>query len=112
MEEHNLTGPPDSTVSMDGRSVTVRYRDVDIVRVGYLEVILDAGGSRSFIMQSRLNQSARLLNLNLHLHARRGEWTVETPSGSYEFRDGMKILRSRGGQHEYTQYPTETEPAP
>jgi hypothetical protein len=95
---------------MDGRYLTARYRDTDIVKVAYLEIILDAAGLRNFVTQSRINQVARQFDLSFAVRSREDGWVVETPAGTYPFRDGMRLYRSRGGQHEYTTYPTRTEP--
>jgi hypothetical protein len=84
MEEHNIIiGPEGTAISMDGRYLTARYRDTDIVKVSYLEVVLDAGGSRSFIIQSRLNQVSRQFNLSYNIRSREREWVVETPAGTF-----------------------------
>jgi hypothetical protein len=112
MGEHNIIGPAGTTISLDGRYLNVRYRDTDIVQVAYMEIILDSGSSRSFVVQSRLNQVARQFGLSYNVRVRGLEWVVETPAASYPFQDGMRIYQSPGGLHEYTRYPTGTEPTP
>jgi hypothetical protein len=98
---------------MDGHSTTARYRNTDILRVPYMTIYLDTGGKQGIIMRSRMNQAARMLHLSLYLHSsKEGHWTVETPNGSYEYRDGMRLMRARGGQHEYVRYPDDPEPDP
>jgi hypothetical protein len=64
-----ITGPAGTTISVDGHYLAVRYWDTEIVQVAYLEIILDAGGSRSSVVQSRLNQTARQFNLGYHVLA-------------------------------------------
>ena len=91
---------------LTGRHLTVHFRDRDIVRVAYLEIVLDTGGVRGTVMQNRLNQSARLLDLGYHVTITQGQWRVVTDFNIYDFQDGMILYRSPGRNHEYARYPS------
>jgi hypothetical protein len=53
--EQPIIGPTGTRIYSDGRYATVRFRDTDVVRIAYTDVRLDSGGSRDFVMRSRLN---------------------------------------------------------
>jgi hypothetical protein len=107
-----IIGPTGTQIYNDGRHTTVHFRDTDVVRIAYLDVRLDSGGSRSFVVQSRLNQASRLFDLDYHVVLREGAWVVQTSRDTYRFEDGMHLMRSIGRDHEYVQYGTNTEPSP
>jgi hypothetical protein len=95
-DEPPIIGPIGTQIYSDGRYTVVRFRDVDLVQIAYLDVRLDSGGSRSFIIQSRLNQASRQFGLDYHVHLQEGAWVVETSRGLYRFVDGMHLRRSAG----------------
>jgi hypothetical protein len=103
-DEPTITGPNGTSIYSDGRYTIVRFRDTDVVKIAYTDIRLDSGGSRSFITQSRMNQTSRLFDLNFHVISKRGVWLVETPKGVYQFQDGMRLLRSTGKDQEYVLY--------
>jgi hypothetical protein len=107
MEEHNIVGPTGTTITVDGHYLIVCYRNTDVVKVAYLEVIRDSGGSRSSVVQSRLNQASRQFELGYRVVVREGAWVVQTSRDVYRFMDGMHLLRSPGHDHEYVRYETE-----
>jgi hypothetical protein len=106
--ESPIIGPTGTQIYSDGRHTTVRYRDTDVVRIAYLDVRLDSGGSRSLTVRSRLNQASRQFGLDYHVVSRGGVWMVETPKDTYRFEDGMHLMRSPGRDHEYIRYETES----
>jgi hypothetical protein len=106
MAEEPPPGPPGTQIVNDGRYTTVRFGDTDVVRIAYLDIRLDSGGVRDTTTQYRLNQVSRLFDLDYRVSARGRGWVVQTPHGTYRFENGMHLLRSIGGDHEYIQYET------
>jgi hypothetical protein len=104
--EQPIIGPIGTQIYSDGQYTIIRFRDREVVHIAYLDVRLDAGGSRDFVTQSRLNQGSRLFDLGYHVVNRAGAWVVRTSKGTYDFQDGMHIRRSLGRDHEYVQYET------
>jgi hypothetical protein len=99
-----IIGPTATRFYNDGRNTIVQFRDIEVVRISYLDVRLDSGGSRSFIIRSQLNQASRQFGLDYHVHLQEGAWGVETSRGLYRFVDGMHLRRSTGRDHEYVEY--------
>ena len=58
--EQPIIGPAGTRIYSDGRYNIVRFRDTDVVKIAYLDIRLDSGGSRSFIVQSRALRCKRL----------------------------------------------------
>jgi hypothetical protein len=83
--EQPIIGPTGTRIYSDGRYTTVRFRDTDVVRIAYTDVRLDSGGSRDFVMRSRLNQTSRLFGLDYHVIVREGVWMVQPPQDTYRF---------------------------
>jgi hypothetical protein len=108
--EQPIIGPIGTQIYNDGRHTVVRFRDTDVVRIAYLDVRLDSGGSRSFVVQSRLNQASRQFGLDYHVIVREGVWVVQTSRNVYRFEDGMHLMRSPGRDHEYVQYEATPKP--
>jgi hypothetical protein len=75
-----------------------------VVKIAYMDVRLDSGGSRSFTVRSRLNQASRQFGLDHQVVVREGAWVVQTSRDAYHFEDGMHLMRSQGRDHQYVQY--------
>jgi hypothetical protein len=45
-DEPPIIGPIGTQIYSDGRYTVVRFRDVDLVQIAYLDVRLDSGGSQ------------------------------------------------------------------
>jgi hypothetical protein len=68
MNHQPLTGPPGTRIYSDGHHLIVDFRDQTIVKVNYVEITLNTGGTKDTIVQNRLNQTARLLHLDYHIN--------------------------------------------
>ena len=84
-------GPPGVTFYSAGMEIIASYQGIDLVVVGNQVVTLNTGGSRAPIIQQRINQTARHLDLPLQIIIRRGAWWVRTPTQAYLFVDGMEL---------------------
>jgi hypothetical protein len=107
--EQPIIGPPNTQIYSDGHHLVIRYRGTDLVKINYQEITLTSGGSRSPLVQARLNQSSRQFDLGYHVTAEGGVWMVQVGRDSHEFRDNMRIYRSPGRNHSFVRY--EPEPS-
>jgi hypothetical protein len=104
--EQPIAGPPGVQIYNNGRHTVARFRGADLAVINYLEIQLYSD-NHDPVTQSPLNQTSCLFGLGYHIVRREGIWIVQTSRGTYEFRDGMPLLRSPGRDHEYVVYPIE-----
>jgi hypothetical protein len=84
-------GPPGVTFYSTGTEIIASYQGIDLVVMGNQVVTLNTGGRYTRIMQYRINQIARQLDLPLQIITRGGDWLVRTPTRAYRFVDGMEL---------------------
>jgi hypothetical protein len=102
--ENAIIGPNGTQIYSDGRHTIVRFNETDVVKVGYMDIRLDRGCSRSVLVQSKMNQASRLFDLDYHVIRKKGTWLLQTSQGVYPFEDGMHLLRSLDRDHEVVLY--------
>ena len=76
--------------------IIATFQGLDLVVMGDQVITLNTGGRHTPIMQYRINQIARQLDLPLEIVIRGGEWLVRTPTRAYRFVDGMELQLGPG----------------
>ena len=102
MTQTHTIGKHATTVKhFDNGNVAVNYQATRVVLANGNTgtVRLDSGGWKTQTTKTRMNQFANQYGMKFHVYQLRGEWYVETPSGTIEFTDGMEFSTTKARYH-------------
>lgn len=102
MAQTNTIGTHATIVRHFGNgNVAVNYHDTRVVLANGNTgaVRLDSGGWKTQTTKTRMNQFANQYGMKFRVFQLRGDWYVETPSGTIEFTDGMEFTTTKARLH-------------